>query len=214
MEARWSETDGQFMNRRQEDVRRKQAAASKAGKASVEARLQANGTAQPTPFRSNGTPNGRSNDYPNGTVNGARTESEQPPEPIRVQRTERTTENRTVPSGTESATADARSLFDAWNAITTAPVPKAEKLTKTRLRHARQRLSERPLAQWIAAIQRLNGTAFLRGDNDRGWRVSFDWLIANDENVTKLLEGKYDRLAVAPPVERPIDNDAWRRNGD
>jgi hypothetical protein len=35
-------------------------------------------------------------------------------------------------------------------------------------------------------------TPFCLGSNDRGWRVTFDWLIENDKNISKLLEGNYD----------------------
>ena len=34
-------------------------------------------------------------------------------------------------------------------------------------------------------------TPFLKGVNKRGWKVDFDWLIANDTNYVKVLEGKY-----------------------
>jgi hypothetical protein len=32
---------------------------------------------------------------------------------------------------------------------------------------------------------------FLLGQNDRGWVVSFDWIIANDTNFVKVLEHRY-----------------------
>ena len=34
--------------------------------------------------------------------------------------------------------------------------------------------------------------------NDRGWKADFDWLIANDTNVLKVLEGKYDGQSQEP----------------
>ena len=33
---------------------------------------------------------------------------------------------------------------------------------------------------------------FLTGDNDRGWQADFDWLIKNETNFNKVLEGRYD----------------------
>lgn len=42
------------------------------------------------------------------------------------------------------------------------------------------------------AVQKAQLTPFLKGENDRGWKASFDWLIENDENFLKVLEGKYD----------------------
>jgi hypothetical protein len=32
---------------------------------------------------------------------------------------------------------------------------------------------------------------FLKGENDRGWKLGFDWLIENDTNYLKVLELKY-----------------------
>ncbi len=39
---------------------------------------------------------------------------------------------------------------------------------------------------------KVESSKFLKGDNDRGWRASFDWLIANGKNWLKVLEGNYD----------------------
>lgn len=41
-------------------------------------------------------------------------------------------------------------------------------------------------------IKKINVTPFLTGENNRGWKVDFDWIIENDKNYLKALEGKYD----------------------
>ena len=56
-------------------------------------------------------------------------------------------------------------------------------------------------AQWLAAgftaddfraaVQRAAATPFLTGAGERGWRASFDWLIADPGNARKVLEGEY-----------------------
>ena len=33
----------------------------------------------------------------------------------------------------------------------------------------------------------------MSGDNDRGWKASFDWLLENDSNIMKVLEGNYPK---------------------
>jgi hypothetical protein len=48
------------------------------------------------------------------------------------------------------------------------------------------------LAKFEEAIQRALKTPFLVGDNERGWQMDFDWLIENDTNMTKVMEGKYE----------------------
>ena len=43
-----------------------------------------------------------------------------------------------------------------------------------------------------AAVRRAAATPFLAGEGARGWRASFDWFIANDTNVRKVIEGVYE----------------------
>ena len=42
---------------------------------------------------------------------------------------------------------------------------------------------------------RAEASVFLQGENDRGWRADFDWLM-NEANMVKVLEGKYDQPAL------------------
>ena len=46
------------------------------------------------------------------------------------------------------------------------------------------------------AVKKAQYTPFLCGNNDRNWRASFDWFVANDENYVKVLEGNYDKEKV------------------
>jgi uncharacterized protein YdaU (DUF1376 family) len=46
-------------------------------------------------------------------------------------------------------------------------------------------------------------TPFLTGSNDRKWRASFDWLIGNDSNLLKVLEGTYAGSSTPRPVVVP-----------
>ena len=48
------------------------------------------------------------------------------------------------------------------------------------------------------AVRRAATTPFLAGEGARGWRANFDWFIANDTNVRKVIEGVYE------PAERPV----------
>jgi len=65
---------------------------------------------------------------------------------------------------------------------------------KTKLR-ARVKSSEHfaDIAKFEALVKRISETPFLLGKNDRGWRASFDWLVANDDNAVKVVEGRYDQ---------------------
>ena len=37
----------------------------------------------------------------------------------------------------------------------------------------------------------VEGSSFCTGNNNRGWKADFDWIMKNDDNIIKILEGKY-----------------------
>lgn len=81
-------------------------------------------------------------------------------------------------------------VFDAWNG--TAGLSKCLVLSDKRRQTLKVRLGE-PFfaANWRAALEKVEKSAFCLGDNDRGWKASFDWFISRDV-VAKIMEGKYD----------------------
>ena len=74
-----------------------------------------------------------------------------------------------------------------------------QKITKDRRRrfNSRQRAFKARGAGnadfWRDVFDIVRGSAFLRGENDRRWRASFDFLVRSDANLTKILERQYDR---------------------
>ncbi len=95
-----------------------------------------------------------------------------------------------------------QALADLWNKI--IPKPQVQELRGVRLKHTEARLREHPdLTWWRQVIERILATPFLRGAGSRRWVASFDWMIANDLNVIKVLEGKYD--AAASPQDRKAE---------
>ena len=96
--------------------------------------------------------------------------------------------------GTEIAP---EALAEAWNTYC-GELPKCIELGGTRRRHAHQRLNDRPLEQWVEVIDRMAGSSFCNGENDRGWVATFDWLIRPD-TAAKVLEGKYDNRGKKRP---------------
>jgi hypothetical protein len=79
-------------------------------------------------------------------------------------------------------------LLAEWN---NADLPKWRELNASRRTKAKARLRERPLSEWREVIERIARSSFCRGQNDRGWRASPDWLLQPD-TAAKVLEGKYD----------------------
>lgn len=91
--------------------------------------------------------------------------------------------------------------MDAQGAI----IPRIKSLGKTRRTHVEARCREHgkdALAQMVRKAARSN---FLNGQNKRGWKATFDWLIL-PTNFPKVIEGTYDN-DLEQPHNTPISND-------
>jgi hypothetical protein len=112
--------------------------------------------------------------------------------------------------------ADAQAFVDLWHAATTPPLPRVVELTAKRQEHIFCRLAERTLDEWRTVMTRIEASRFCRGQNDRGWVASFDWLIGSPDAAVKVLEGKYDERSgksstVQPQASTIPDVDATMR---
>lgn len=88
------------------------------------------------------------------------------------------------------------------------------KITKDRQTKLRARLEEagaktsQEAMEWVRDILRLIlGTPFLLGENKRGWKADFDWLIANATNWVKVREGKYGEPMAQEKHPNPAPSD-------
>jgi hypothetical protein len=83
-------------------------------------------------------------------------------------------------------------ILDLFNNTCTS-LTRVQKLTNSRKDKLSARWKEMPdIAQWKQLFDIVECSTFLNGQNDRGWRANFDWLIKNDSNYTKVLEGQYN----------------------
>jgi len=73
------------------------------------------------------------------------------------------------------------------------------KITGSRQTKLKARAKEYGEEQIIKCFEIVKETPFLMGVNDRKWAADLDWLIGNDTNIAKVLEGKYGN---AEPAER------------
>jgi len=81
-------------------------------------------------------------------------------------------------------------ILEFWNSLADRlKITKLRSLTKSRLVKYRKRVKEGLMIEDLESA--IKEQPFLTGDNDRGWMVSFDWLVANDTNWVKVIEGKY-----------------------
>ena len=71
--------------------------------------------------------------------------------------------------------------------------PKVTKLTESRKGKIRVRLGEMGGMEVAEAVfGKMAASKFLKGYNDRGWKATFDWVMENDKNWVKVIEGQYD----------------------
>ncbi len=82
-------------------------------------------------------------------------------------------------------------------------MPKVARITGARRRAMKARWKDYgkgELQPFTDLFRRASQSAFLNGENDRGWYADFEWLL-NESNLTKVLEGKYDRATRASPKQ-------------
>lgn len=84
-------------------------------------------------------------------------------------------------------------LAEGWNEVCVPlGLPSVREIRGSRREKALKRLREHPeLDYWKAVFAAIPRQRFLLGENDRKWRASFDWLVENDVNATKVSEERY-----------------------
>lgn len=86
-------------------------------------------------------------------------------------------------------TEELQPIIDKWNslnlskAITLKPSTQRYKMLKARIK-------EYGIDKIIQAIESINNSSFLKGQNNRSWVITFDWLV-RPNNFPKVLEGNY-----------------------
>lgn len=70
-------------------------------------------------------------------------------------------------------------------------LPSVRTLSDKRKRDIKTRLKKYTLDDFQKVFEKAEKSSFLRGDNERGFRASLDWLI-NEGNMAKVLDGNYD----------------------
>lgn len=81
---------------------------------------------------------------------------------------------------------------DIWNIFSnTYKLPILEALSDSRRKKFNTRLTD-PAFDFIRILEKIKRSAHLKGDNSSSWKCTFDWIIENDKNYLKILEGNYD----------------------
>ncbi len=92
-----------------------------------------------------------------------------------------------------------------WNDVCGSILPKCQKLAPKRLGQVKARLREpgRTADWWRAYFARITDYRFCRGENDRGWKATFDWATKSEDVVTRVMEGTYGATYSGPNTPPP-----------
>lgn len=83
-------------------------------------------------------------------------------------------------------------LVNIWNEFKGDYLPKVQDVGTKRLKSLGLRWKEKPDPNyWETVVKKISQSKFCRGENDRGWKATFDFLIQPDTHI-KVMEGKYD----------------------
>jgi len=107
--------------------------------------------------------------------------------------TETEADTETDISSDDDAPVRPQEIIDAWNSMAKrAGLPEIKMLNPKRAASLKSRIKECPdVETWSTALQNIERSKFLRGENDRGWKANFDFLL-QPSSFTKLIEGSYN----------------------
>lgn len=100
--------------------------------------------------------------------------------------------NKVKSNKEESEPAPIKKIFNLYNSIVNS-LPSARKLSDSRRRHIKARWKEeKDIDIFKEVFEKAEKSSFMRGKNKRNWTANLDWIIKNNSNFNKILEGKYD----------------------
>ncbi|MFR5561907.1 hypothetical protein [uncultured Clostridium sp.] len=97
-------------------------------------------------------------------------------------------DNNTISKDIVSST-KVQPIIDSWNSLGLQKLVAINPNTN-RYRLLNARIKEYGLDTVLQAIENIRYSSFLKGQNNKNWTITFDWLI-KPNNFTKVLEGNY-----------------------
>ena len=110
-------------------------------------------------------------------------------------------EPQPIPVGTKILSRrNCQQVVDFWNSTidsSGSTLPKVQSLSDARCDKIRIRWGEfarlgDPVEVCRSLFKKAARSKFLQGDNGKGWKASFDWLMTNGKNWVKVIEGNFD----------------------
>ena len=117
-------------------------------------------------------------------------ESELQPESNPELYSQRETDDCTAPAGAACRPEDVRRVVQAWNSLGLQQLSRVTAVSR-RGSMLRARILEYGVDDVLEAIEKIRSSAFLRGQNAKGWVITFEWFV-RPNNFPKVLEGNYE----------------------
>ena len=87
-------------------------------------------------------------------------------------------------------------------------LPSIRKISRSRKKHINARWKEEEdIDVFKEVFEKAENSSFLTGNNNRNWTTDFDWIVKNDTNFNKILEGKYDNKNKSEKYKATVDDD-------
>lgn len=126
-------------------------------------------------------------------------------------------DNKLIVSKDTICQTDVRRVIEEWNKLQEVGINPIRdiKPSSKRCQLLKGRIREYGIDEVLNAINNVRNSDFLRGENNRGWMITFDWFV-KPNNFLKTLEGNYNkegqhgtRKTVTAPVKPLIPFDQW-----
>lgn len=102
--------------------------------------------------------------------------------------------NKLIVSKDTICQTDVRRVIEEWNKLQEVGINPIRyiKPSSKRYQLLKGRIREYGIDEVLNAINNVRNSDFLRGENNRGWMITFDWFV-KPNNFTKVLEGNYNK---------------------
>lgn len=123
-------------------------------------------------------------------------------------------DNKLIVSKDTICQTDVRRVIEEWNKLQEVGINPIRdiKPSSKRCQLLKGRIREYGIDEVLNAINNVRKSDFLRGENSRGWMITFDWFV-KPNNFMKVLEGNYNKEkrngTVKAKVEPLIPFDQW-----
>lgn len=125
---------------------------------------------------------------PNCIHDGYSSETQVRLDKVRLDKVRLGKDNNTISKDIVSST-KVQPIIDSWNSLGLQKIISINQNTN-RYKLLNARLNEHGIENVLKAIENIKNSSFLKGQNNKNWTVTFDWMI-KPNNFIKVLEGNY-----------------------